>query len=507
MKNKIYSLKKLSEIIKKDKKKRKKIILCHGVFDLLHIGHIKHLKKAKTYADKLIVTITADQFVNKGPGRPVFNQYLRSQAIAAIEDVDYVAINENSTAVNLLKLLKPNFYCKGKEYNDLKNDVSGEIKNEIKELKKNKGKIIFTEEVTFSSSRIINTSTDFFSPLQKKKINKIKKKTNFNLIKKTIDNFKKLKILVVGETIIDQYIFCETLGKSGKEPMLVLRELKKEQYLGGVLSIARNLYNLSSNIDVISMVGEKSEYLNDIKKILSNKIKANFVSKKNSPTIVKKRFVDSINQTKVIGVYDINDEELNHKDEKKFYSLIKKNIKKYDLVIVSDYGHGLISKRTAKMLCSNSKFLSLNAQINASNIGYHTLRNYNNFNTLIINEKELRHEMRDKRSKTETLMNHLASEKKIKNLIVTIGEKGSILFNKSSNKYYYSEAYAEKIIDKIGAGDTMLSVIGPCIKSNMDFDISLLVSSLAAAQSVESIGNKNSINKIKILKTLENILK
>ena len=283
MKNKIYSLTQLSRIIERDKKKRKKIALCHGVFDLLHIGHIKHLKKAKTYADKLIVTITSDEFVNKGPGRPVFNQFLRSQAIAAIEDVDYVAINENPTAVNLFKLLKPNFYCKGKEYNDLGNDVSGEIKNEVKELKKNKGKKIFTEEATFSSSRIINTFTDFFSPLQKKKISKIKKKTNFNLIKKSIDNFKKLKILVIGETIIDQYIFCETLGKSGKEPMLVLRELNKEQYLGGVLSIARNLHNLCNNVDVISMLGEKTEYLKDIK-IISNKIRLNFVSKSNSPT-------------------------------------------------------------------------------------------------------------------------------------------------------------------------------------------------------------------------------
>ena len=95
-----------------------------------------------------------------------------------------------------------------------------------------------------------------------------------------------------------------------------------------------------------------------------------------------------------------------------------------------------------------SKFLSLNAQINASNIGYHTLRNYNNFNTLIINEKELRHEMRDKRSKTESLMSNLAFKKKIKNLIVTKGEKGSILFNNSSNKYYYSDAYAEKALIK-----------------------------------------------------------
>ena len=169
MKNKIYTLKQLSKIIERDKKGKKNIILCHGVFDLLHIGHIKHLKKAKTYAEKLVVTITSDKFVNKGLGRPVFNQFLRSQAIAAIQDVDYVAINDNLTAISPIRLLKPNFYCKGKEYSDSKKDVSGEIKNEIKELKKVNGKIIFTEEATFSSSRIINTSTDFYSPIQKKK--------------------------------------------------------------------------------------------------------------------------------------------------------------------------------------------------------------------------------------------------------------------------------------------------------------------------------------------------
>ena len=100
MKNKIYTLKQLSKIIERDKKGKKNIILCHGVFDLLHIGHIKHLKKAKTYAEKLVVTITSDKFVNKGLGRPVFNQFLRSQAIAAIQDVDYVAINDNLTAIS-----------------------------------------------------------------------------------------------------------------------------------------------------------------------------------------------------------------------------------------------------------------------------------------------------------------------------------------------------------------------------------------------------------------------
>ena len=115
--------------------------------------------------------------------------------------------------------------------------------------------------------------------------------------------------------------------------------------------------------------------------------------------------------------------------------------------------------------------------------------------------------MRDKINKLEFLMIKLSKEKMIKNLIVTLGGKGSVLYNRKKNKYFYIDAYANNIVDKVGAGDTMLSLIGPCLKSKIDSDTSLLISSLAAAQSVETIGNKNSLNKIKILKTLENILK
>ncbi len=507
MKNKIYSLKNLSKIIQKEKKKFRKIVHCHGVFDLLHIGHIKHLEKAKKLGDKLVVTITADKFVNKGPGRPVFNQSLRSEAIAALETVDFVAINDNATAINPIKLIKPNVYCKGKDYKNSNEDITGEIKNEIREIKKIKGKVIFTEELTFSSSRLINRSTDFYSHQQKKIIKKINKSSDFTKIKRIIDDFSKLKILVIGETIIDQYSFCEAIGKSGKEPMLVLKEVKQDQYLGGVLNIARNLSELSKKITVISMIGEKKDYLNDIKNNLPKNIKYRFVYKENSPTIVKKRYVDSISESKVIGIYNLNDEILTKKDENKFNNILKKEIRNHDLVIVSDYGHGLISKRSANLICKKSKFLALNAQVNASNIGYHTIRNYKNFNTLIINEKEIRHEMRDKISKLENLMSNLSKDKNINNLIVTMGKSGSILYSKDENKFFYSEAYAHKIVDKVGAGDTMLSIIGPCLKSKLKIDVTLLVSSLAAAQSVETMGNRDTISKMKMLKTLENILK
>jgi len=504
---KIVSIKTLASITSKLKAKDKKVVLCHGVFDLLHVGHIKHLKKAKGLGNKLVVTITSDRYVNKGPNRPVFNQNLRCESIAALEPVDYVAINDGPTAINPIKIVKPNIYCKGKDYKNLNDDITGEIKNEIKELKKINGKIFFTEELTFSSSRLINRSTDFYSPRQKKIIKKISKISNFKNIKKIIDDFKKLKILVIGETIIDQYNFCEAIGKSGKEPILVLKEIQKEQYFGGVLSIARNLSEFSNKITVLSTIGEKKDYLKDINKQLPKNIKTNFIYKENSPTIVKRRYVDRVSNGKVFGIYKINDEILNKKDETIFNKLLKKEIKRNDLVIVSDYGHGLISKKSANLICKESKFLALNAQVNASNIGYHTIRNYNNFDTLIINEKEIRHEMRDKISKLEALMSNLSKEKNIKNLIVTLGGKGSVLYNKTKNKYFYIDAYAHKIVDKVGAGDTMLSLIGPCLKSKIDSHTALLISSLAAAHSVETIGNKYSISKIKILKTLENILK
>ena len=215
---------------------------------MLHVGHIKHLKKAKELGDKLIVTITADKYVNKGPGKPVFNQELRAEALSSIQCVDYVSINENATAIKPLSIIKPNIYCKGKDYKHSKDDISGQIKNELAVLKKNKGKVFYTHELTFSSSRTINTATDFYSKSHKKIVKEILKHTNFTEIKRKFQELKKLKILVIGETILDEYIFCEAIGKSGKEPILVLKEMQKKIYLGGILSIANNLSQFSNNV-------------------------------------------------------------------------------------------------------------------------------------------------------------------------------------------------------------------------------------------------------------------
>ena len=251
--------------MKKNEKKTTGII--HGVFDVIHIGHIEHFQQAKKKGDVLIVSITADKFVNKGPNRPAFNENIRLKALSAISSIDYVCLSHSNTAVSTIKTLKPNFYCKGLEYKDQNNDLTGEIKNEISALKKNKGKIIFTTGTISSSSKLLNKYFDNISNQQAEFINKIKKKFSFSHIKEKVNKFKNDTVLVIGETIIDEYNFTEALGKSGKEPNLVLRDLSSELYIGGAAATAINISNFAKKVYLLTFLGEKSEYLKFIKKI------------------------------------------------------------------------------------------------------------------------------------------------------------------------------------------------------------------------------------------------
>lgn len=507
MNKKIFKLVDLLKKVPSEKRLNKKVVLCHGVFDLLHLGHIRHFKEAKNHGDILIVSITPDKYVNKGPGRPVFSEKQRAEALSHIKNIDYVTINNSPTAVSVIKKIKPKVYCKGPDYKNNKKDITGEIKNEIKAIKKCNGKIIYTKDITFSSSKLINEYSDLYSNSQKNFINKIKKKFNFEKIISLFNNLSKTKVLIIGETIIDQYVFCDALGKSGKEPVLVLRDIKTEEYLGGAAAISKHLSTFCKRVSLLTMIGEKEEYLSFIKSRLSKNIDFKYLKKENSPTILKRRFLDSVSKNKVLGVYKINDDKIKKNEENKLNKILNKILSKFDLVIVSDYGHGFISEKTANLICSKAKYLALNAQVNAANIGYHSMRNYKNIDCVIINEREIRHELRDKNSNIESLMKKLAIQQNIKNLVVTQGTAGSTLFNRKTKKYHKCEAFAKNTIDKIGAGDAMLSLLSICLKNKIDNNISMLVSSLAAAHSVETIGNKSIATKTQILKTLENTLK
>ena len=504
MKNKIKTIDTIEKEIS-SLKNEKKIIHCHGVFDLLHIGHIKYFQEAKSFGDILIVTITPDHYVKKGPNRPAFKENHRAEGIAALEIVDYVVINKWPTAIEAIKIIKPDFYVKGPDYKDYAKDVSGNIRLEEEAVKSIGGQIAFTTDVTFSSSSLINQQIIEQTKEQSLFLANLKTKYGFDKISEYINKIKDLKVLLIGEVIVDEYVFCDTIGKSGKEPVLVNKKLNSERYAGGIIAVANLVSDFYKEAKIMTYLGDRDNQEEFIKDKLSSNINLEYIYKQNSPTILKTRFIDNYTKTKTLGVYDINDELLTNNEESELSLKLENCIDQYDVVIAVDYGHGFITSKIVDILQEKSNYLSVNTQLNSFNMGYHSISKYNKANYVCVHEGELRHDYRNRSDSVESLIEDLSERIKSDIIVITQGTKGSLAYDNSN--YTHCPAYATKIVDRIGAGDTLLAITSLCLVAGIPPDLTLFIGNIAAAEMVASVGTGMKLNKIDLLKTIETLLK
>jgi rfaE bifunctional protein nucleotidyltransferase chain/domain len=296
--NKIKSLDELGKIIAELKGQGKKVVQCHGVFDLIHPGHVRHLAAARNEGDVLIVTITEDAFVRKGPDRPVFTSQLRAETLAAMENVDYVAVNNAPTAVNCIEILKPDVYVKGRDYENKEEDLTGKITDEENAVKKVGGKVVFTHDITFSSSKLINEHMDTFPKETRDYLKSIAGKYSTEKIVAQLKAIEKLKVLVIGDAIVDQYFYCESMGRSLKGHIIVTKYQSDESFAGGVFATANNVSSICSNVSMITLLGEKDEHERFVNRHLHKNITAEYFYRTGSPTTVKRRYVDEANSRK-----------------------------------------------------------------------------------------------------------------------------------------------------------------------------------------------------------------
>ena len=291
-------------------RKSDKIVLCHGVFDVLHYGHILHFQKAKNFGTKLVVSLTPDELVNKGPERPYFNIDVRSKMLASLDFIDLVLINDKGTAENVIKIVKPSIYAKGSDYKKFK-DVTGNIRKEIKFLEKYGGKFVITNEQTFSSSNIINNYLEEDN-LSNKFLKK--NKINFNECNKILDKLSSLEVLLVGEVIIDIYNYVKVLGKSPKENVISTLHKDTEEFFGGIIATANNISNFVKKVNLVCLVGD-DKYKKIIKKKLNKNINFIPIFKPKSQTIIKKRFIQKSNLHKFFQIQFMNDQPLEKKEQ------------------------------------------------------------------------------------------------------------------------------------------------------------------------------------------------
>jgi rfaE bifunctional protein kinase chain/domain/rfaE bifunctional protein nucleotidyltransferase chain/domain len=504
--DKIKQIDELARVTESLREDGKNVVQCHGVFDLLHVGHIRHFEEARAHGDILIVTLTPDRYVGKGPNRPAFPEELRAEALAALREVDYVAVSNWPTAVETIRLLKPAVYAKGPDYSDMDSDYSGGIHEERTAVESYGGKIAFTSDITFSSSSLINRYVDVLPPETQEYLKVFEARHGQDSVVKYLEGAERLRVLVIGETIIDEYQYCRAIGKSSKDPMLVVQLTNRETTPGGILAVANHVSSLAQSVSMVTAIGDPGPYDDIIASGVRESVDRHLLRREETPTLVKRRIVEPYYDQKLLEMYEMDSRTPTPTEEEELCTLLERLIPQMDLVVVVDFGHGMLSSRSIEVLTSESRFLTVNAQSNAGNFGYHTVSRYARADYISMTEGELRLDAQDRTTPVETLINQLADKLDAKLITVTRGAQGSLCFDRELG-IVEVPAIATKVVDRVGAGDAYLSVGALCAAQGAPAEVVGLIGSAAAAQAVTVVGNAGSVDAVALRKHLETLFK
>lgn len=482
------------------------VALCHGTFDLLHVGHIKHLKQASEYADRLVITITADAYVSKGPDRPIFRDNLRAEHLDALGFVDAVAVCQDVTSLPAIHAVQPDYYVKGDEYRDEGDDVTGNITLEREAVEKHGGRIIYTGGLVFSSTKLLNDHFEVFSPEQKSYLTQLVRTTSIADVSRAVDQLQDLKVLVVGDAIVDEYHYTSPLGQTGKYNVPAVCMEREEQFAGGAVAVANHIAGFAGQVTLLSALGERASQELFIRRHMQANVKAKFFWFKDRPTVVKRRYMAN-DMSRLLEVYFFNDDAADHNVDAAAADWLKQHAADYDLVVVPDFGNGLIGEQMIEALCEHAPFLALNTQFNSGNRGFHVATRYRRADFLSLNEPELRLAAQDKFSPIEQVGRRIAERLDVQALAITRGTRGVMLIDRRNDCIHEVPALSTKVVDRIGAGDAFLSMASLLFRGTGDVAMAAFGGSVAAALNVQVVCNSDSTHSSAFLKYVTTLLK
>lgn len=503
---KIKDLYELASILADLKRDNKRIVHCHGVFDLLHIGHIRYFEQARRMGDVLIVTVTPDRYVDKGPGRPAFPENLRAEAIASLSFVDFVAINHWPTAEETLRLLRPHVYVKGSEYRDMESDMTGNISREEKVIREIGAVLSFTEDIVFSSTNLINRYFSDFPAEIQEYLNVFRNRYRLENILQLLDEMEKLKVLIIGDTILDEYQYCQTIGTSSKDPALAIKYSTHDLFAGGVLAVSNHVANFAGEVKVVTVLGERDSHEEFIRSQLHANVVPCFFIQDGAPTTMKRRYVEGYSLNKLLEVYIMDDSGLNPAKEEELSGYLKKELARYDLVIAADFGHGAISNGTIRTLADCSRFLAVNTQANAGNRGFNTISRYPRSDYVSIADHEIRLEKRNANGPLRPIMHELIQKIGCRQLVVTRGRRGATISD-SKGSFVDVPSFARNVVDRVGAGDAFFAVTSMAAVLGAPGEILGFIGNVVGSLAVEIVGNKKAIDKMAVKKYITSLLK
>lgn len=503
-KKKIIPPLKLVPILDKLKRQGKKIVYCHGVFDLFHRGHIHQFEQARSQGDVLVVGLTTDRHVLKGPSRPTFNQNVRAEVLAALELVDFVTFSDAESAVETIKLLKPDVYVKGKEYEDTEKDLTRKIAKEVEAVKSTGGRVFYSVELPIRSTPLLNSFVDPYPEDVLEYLKKIKKHYSFDNVVKLIDRLRGLKVLVIGEAIIDQYDYMEQMDVSPKGGVVAMHYLDSEFFAGGSLACANHISNFCKNAILLSPIGRKDPHEKFIRSALNANVKGILFEREGFSTIVKKREVIKSYLQKRAETYFFDDSPTPKDIEQKIIAYLKENLNSFDLVFVIDYGHGFITDKIAGFLSRSARPLAVNTQMNSANKGFHVITRYPRLDYACLDHAEASMALRDRSSRPELMGRKLLDTLSAQGAMITLGHRGSVMVIKDGE--YFTPVFSRKVVDTVGAGDALFSVTSLAFVDRWPPELIGFVGNAVGALATTYIGNKGSVTKKMLVNFMRSLM-
>jgi len=485
--HKIKTVSELQEIIGLPPR-HKNVVMCHGVFDIVHPGHLRHLLYAKNKAEILIASLTGDRFIEKGVYRPHVPQELRAINLAAFEFVDYVIIDEFATPITNLKIIKPDLFAKGYEYSEVTED-SIKTKEEIQIVSAYGGEVIFTPgDVIYSSSTIINLAPPQLK-LEKLLMSMSTHGISFDDLLLTLDSYSGLSVHVVGDTIIDSLTKCEMIGGQIKTPTISVKYESQEDFVGGAGIVAKHLKASGAEVIFTSVIGGDGYGKFAENNLRDFGIKTNFIIDKNRKTTNKNAII--VENYRVLKIDTLDNFPISDEIAKKVALLIKNTHK--DAIVFSDFRHGIFNKRTINSFIESippQVFKVADSQV-ASRWG--NILDFNGFDLVTPNEREARFSLADQDSGIRPLASKLYDTCETNLLILKLGDKGILAClngdHGSLDSFFVMDSFVDKLVDPVGAGDALLAYSTLSMLSTKNPIISSIIGNLAAACECEHNGN------------------
>jgi rfaE bifunctional protein kinase chain/domain len=484
--NKLKSADEVARIIGA-RPRRRKVIMCHGVFDVVHPGHLRHLLYAKSKADVLIASLTADMHIAKGRYRPHVPQELRAVNLAAYEIVDYVVIDTEPTPLENLALIQPDFFAKGYEYHS--DGLPPKTQEELALLQSYGGEIIFTPgDFVFSSSELIEAAPP---NLRIDKLVTLMESAGvtFDALRFAVDQLKGRRVHVVGDTIVDSLTHTSTIGGQTKTPTVSVLFEKRVDYVGGAGIVAEHLRAAGADVVFSTVLGDDGLRDFVLEELAQSGIDSMPVIDQTRPTTQKNAIVAGGYRLLKVDTLDnrsISDTILRQLAE-------ATSTQRSDAVVFSDFRHGIFNRRTIPSLVASippGRYKVADSQV-ASRWG--NIADFKEFDLITPNEREARFALGDQDSGIRPLAASLYDMARCKMLILKLGDKGVLTCRDSDHQaldsFFVVESFVDRLVDGVGAGDALLAYATLCMLATGSDVMATIIGNLAAASECERDGN------------------